>query len=387
MKNKPANPLPRRQRRVPFVLQNAPTYFLTFCTADREKALANNLLFNRACEFIETGNTEAGFFVNALMIMPDHIHALVSISPQSEQKIGNWVRAFKRTVGKNNIQWQKGFFDHILRSNESRSEKWEYIRNNPVRAELVRSPEEWPYQRWFHPATGEPCTPDGNVRHVGPMSPSGGPHAPDAQAVTPAKVRPTATLSGEKKKLRKLIAARRPDLQTLEKLSAAAVKNLQTLEIFRAARTVGAYMPLGDEVDITPLFHPPSPEGSGATRCLEKMFYIPAFDEATGLYRMARLTTELKKGRFGIPEPAVPEFAAEDELDLIIVPGVAFDCAGHRLGRGGGFYDRLLPQYDAVRIGLCFGFQCLQTVPSEEHDIRMDWVVTEIRILKIAMNS
>jgi 5-formyltetrahydrofolate cyclo-ligase len=353
---------------------------LTFCAADREKILANNLLFNRACEFIEAGNTGTGFFVSALMIMPDHIHALVSVSPQSEQKIGNWVRAFKRTVGKNNIQWQKGFFDHILRSNESRSEKWEYIRNNPVRAELVRSPEEWPYQRWFHPATGEPCAPDGDVRYVSPMAPSGGPHAPDGD------VRPTETLSGEKKKLRKLIAARRPDSRTLEKLSGAVVRNFQTFEKFRAARTVGVYIPLPDEVDITPLFQTP-----------DKMFYIPAFDEVSGGYRMARLTMDLKKGRFGILEPAVPAFAREDELDLIIVPGVAFDRAGRRLGRGGGFYDRLLPKYRAVRAGICFDFQCLpvlsdegvevEPVPAEEHDVRMDWVVTETQILKIETNS
>ncbi|MEI7851967.1 MAG: hypothetical protein WCH86_09055, partial [Kiritimatiellales bacterium] len=74
--------------------------------------------------------------------------------------------------------------------------------------------------------------------------------------------------------------------------------------------------------------------------------------------------------------------------------------------RGGGFYDRLLPQYRAVRAGICFGFQCLplpsvaalhpqglsrfarvETVPAQEHDIQMDWVVTETEILKIALNS
>ncbi|MCC7300006.1 MAG: 5-formyltetrahydrofolate cyclo-ligase [Verrucomicrobia bacterium] len=361
MKNKPANPLPRRQRRVPSVFQNAPTYFLTFCSADRAKMLANNLIFKHACEFIEAGNTETGFFVSALMIMPDHIHALVSISPQSEQKIGNWVRAFKRAIGKNNIRWQKGFFDHILRSNESRSEKWEYIRNNPVRAELVRKPEEWPYQRWFHPTTGEPCAPDEDVRPTNILS-----NKP---------VGPTS-LSGEKNKLRNLIAARRPDFQTLEPLSAAVIETFQTLEVFKLARAIGAYMPLADEVDISPLF-----------QGLEKTFFIPSFDEASGLYRMAQLTTELKKGRFGITEPAVPVFAAGNEIDLILVPGVAFDRAGRRIGRGGGFYDRLLPQYDAVRVGVCFDFQCLETIPAEEHDIQMDWLITESSILKIAMNS
>jgi len=80
-------------------------------------------------------------------------------------------------------------------------------------------------------------------------------------------------------------------------------------------------------------------------------------------------------------------FATKDELDLIIVPGVAFDRAGGRVGRGGGFYDRLLPQYSALRAGICFDFQYLEAVPAEEHDIRMDWVVTDTRILKTEMNS
>jgi 5,10-methenyltetrahydrofolate synthetase len=198
-----------------------------------------------------------------------------------------------------------------------------------------------------------------------------------------------------KAEIRALIAERKKSFQGLEVLSAAVVKNFQGLEIFKTAKTVGAYMPLPSEVDITPLFQSldPSeareaPQMRGSDRReRQKIFYIPAFDEASGGYRMARLTTELKKGRFGIPEPAVPVFAAADELDLIIVPSMAFDRAGHRIGRGGGFYDRLLPQYRAVRAGICFGFQCLETVPAQEHDIRMDWVVTETQILKIELNS
>lgn len=179
-----------------------------------------------------------------------------------------------------------------------------------------------------------------------------------------------------KAEIRAQIAERKKSFQGLEILSAAAVKQFQGLEIFRSARAVGAYMPRPDEVDVRPLF-----------QSLKKTFYIPAFDEASGGYRMARLTTELKKGRFGILEPAAPVFAAEDELDLIIVPGVAFDRTGHRIGRGGGFYDRLLPQYHAVRAGICFGFQCLDTAPAQEHDIRMDWVVTETQIVKTELNS
>jgi 5-formyltetrahydrofolate cyclo-ligase len=161
--------------------------------------------------------------------------------------------------------------------------------------------------------------------------------------------------------------------QTLEKRSAAVIQKIQTLEIFKAAQTVGAYMPLVGEVDITPLFN-----------CSEKIFYLPVFNEISGGYRMAQMTEKFQKGRFGIYEPVPSVFAAEDELDLIIVPGIAFDCAGCRIGRGGGFYDRLIPQYSAKRAGICFDFQCLETIPAEPHDCRMDAVVTDIRVFKVS---
>jgi 5-formyltetrahydrofolate cyclo-ligase len=171
--------------------------------------------------------------------------------------------------------------------------------------------------------------------------------------------------------IRAQIAEKKKRFQDAEPLSARIVQRIQTLETFRTARSVGAYMPLPGEVDISPLFEHP-----------EKTFYIPAFDNASNNYRMARWALELKKGRFGIPEPTEPIFAAEDELDLILVPGVAFDRVGRRVGRGGGFYDRLLPQYRASRAGICFDFQCLGAVPAEKHDLRMNWVVTETQILK-----
>lgn len=177
-----------------------------------------------------------------------------------------------------------------------------------------------------------------------------------------------------KAEIRAQIAEQKKKLSSrhLEVLSAKTVENFRMMEPFRAARTVGVYMPLADEVDVTPLFED--------TR---KIFFIPAFDEVSGSYRMARLAAELRKGRFGIPEPAVPVFAAEDEIDLIIVPGVAFDRAGRRIGRGGGFYDRLLPQYRAIRAGICFGFQLYSSIPADSHDIGMDFLVTDKEFLNL----
>jgi len=205
-----------------------------------------------------------------------------------------------------------------------------------------------------------------------------------------------------KNETRAQTVAQRPNFQTLEKMSTAVIEKFQTLELFQKAKTIGVYMPLLDEVDIRPLFVSAGAQAITPAKTLpdnskpkgganspsepKKTFFIPAFDKSIGSYRMAKYMPELKKGKFGIPEPAELVFAPK-ELDLILVPGITFDRLGNRIGRGGGFYDRLLPQYRAVRIGVCFDFQCLQNIPTEAHDCQMDLLVTNTKILKFAMNS
>jgi REP element-mobilizing transposase RayT len=83
-------------------------------------------------------------------MMPDHLHLLVRQGepPRGGTRpttLGEWVKALKAVVGGRTIKWQKGFFDHVLRGDESEAEKWEYIRQNPVRASLVSHAENWPY--------------------------------------------------------------------------------------------------------------------------------------------------------------------------------------------------------------------------------------------------
>lgn len=64
-----------------------------------------------------------------------------------------------------------------------------------------------------------------------------------------------------------------------------------------------------------------------------------------------------------------------DKIDVILVPGVAFDAYGNRLGRGKGYYDKILKQTNAYKIGVCFDFQFIENVPTEVHDVKMDKVV------------
>jgi 5-formyltetrahydrofolate cyclo-ligase len=101
----------------------------------------------------------------------------------------------------------------------------------------------------------------------------------------------------------------------------------------------------------------------------------PRCESGTLAFRPVSALSELAPGRFGIREPvAGPSLA---QLDLIVVPGLAFTAEGSRLGRGAGFYDRFLTTIlpTTVKIGVCFEFQKVSEVPQESHDVKMDAVV------------
>ena len=85
---------------------------------------------------------------------------------------------------------------------------------------------------------------------------------------------------------------------------------------------------------------------------------------------------DLRPGAFGIMEPVGQLVTDYDHIDLAVVPGMAFDACGHRLGRGKGYYDRLLPRLShCYKIGICFDFQKVPSVPTEPTDIAMDEVL------------
>ena len=92
---------------------------------------------------------------------------------------------------------------------------------------------------------------------------------------------------------------------------------------------------------------------------------------------------ELATGKFGIlePKPGAVRLTALDRIDAVLVPGLAFDETGNRLGRGLGHFDRLLRQTSGAKIALAFDFQVLDEVPAETHDARMDFIVTETRVV------
>ena len=139
------------------------------------------------------------------------------------------------------------------------------------------------------------------------------------------------------------------------------------------SRVVMAFWPLPDEVDVRPLIDRLVAEGR--TVVLPKV----TGDETMELRRYTS-QADLCEGVFHIMEPVGEPFVDYEQIDVALVPGVAFDAAGHRLGRGRGYYDRFLAEYLAPRtshlapriIGVCFPFQRVPLVPTSPHDISMD---------------
>ena len=113
---------------------------------------------------------------------------------------------------------------------------------------------------------------------------------------------------------------------------------------------------------------------------LKKNIFLPYVDND---YLQVRkyIAGELKTGKFGIEEPTGPEIYDLSNIDLVIVPGMAFDMKGNRLGRGKGYYDKLLRKMRCYKIGVCYSFQLLGNIPVEEHDFPMDMVISPMNII------
>ena len=137
---------PPRLERV-FSTYDPPLWFVTFNTHRRQKLLANEPVHKSFLAFAREGQ-ERGIAVGRYVIMPDHVHLFVRGGQLFLHS--QWVRMLKRHLSKSISgeapHWQAGFFDHLIRHNESYAEKWDYVRENSVRAGLVDSADKWPYQ-------------------------------------------------------------------------------------------------------------------------------------------------------------------------------------------------------------------------------------------------
>jgi len=180
-----------------------------------------------------------------------------------------------------------------------------------------------------------------------------------------------------KQVLRQEMRARLAALPAATRASdAAAICTRITAEkIWREAKSVMLFAPLPDEPDLWPLL--------ALGLADKKQCALPSYVSTSGTYvarRIVALERDLVTGKFGIREGAVhcPEIPL-NQLDLVLVPGVAFDAHGRRLGRGKGFYDRLLADVRGTKCGVAYDEQLIAAVPVEPQDISLNCILTPTR--------
>ncbi len=170
------------------------------------------------------------------------------------------------------------------------------------------------------------------------------------------------------------------DDETRLELDRAIKQNLLENFHYRAARVVLAYWSMPDEVETQEIVADAIDGG--------KVVLLPRCERGVGEFKIVRIDDpgeQLTPGPFrGLFQPRddIPVWDGPGKLDLVLVPGLAFTPDGHRLGMGGGMYDRFLNSYpSAVRLALAYGFQVQEQLPVEEHDERVDWILTETGLI------
>ena len=174
----------------------------------------------------------------------------------------------------------------------------------------------------------------------------------------------------DKKQLRRMIRERKRAMTEAEiqSRSEALAQLLYASEAYRNAKTIYGYLPYNQEVRTVPMLEQALRDGKRVA--VPKVFG----DEMKFLYLQD--LTQVAKGYAGIPEPIADEPVAEDKTALVLMPGLAFDPEGHRIGYGGGFYDKFLAaEPDHPTLALCYEFQLLPKLETEEHDIPVDVVL------------
>ena len=140
-------------RRLERVWVDWPIYFITTCTLERRKILASKEITAILIGEWRDAHSRHGWAIGRYVIMPDHVHFFCSAElgakplPIFMQRWKEWSsKRISRELKLSGRLWQEEFFDHILRSSESYSQKWDYVQENPVRAGLVKSSDRWPWQ-------------------------------------------------------------------------------------------------------------------------------------------------------------------------------------------------------------------------------------------------
>lgn len=172
-----------------------------------------------------------------------------------------------------------------------------------------------------------------------------------------------------KSEIRDKIKTLKAMLSEEEKVSAATsvFSRLEHSAAFQLAERILMYHSLPDELDTRRFLN----KWSG-----HKKFFLPRVN-GVNLELLPYDESRLEIGSFHIEEPTGNDVRSIEEIEVIVIPGIVFDKKGRRLGRGKGYYDRMLKDSKATKIGVGYEFQLVDELPSEPHDIDMDMVITE----------
>lgn len=178
----------------------------------------------------------------------------------------------------------------------------------------------------------------------------------------------------EKIKVRKEISILKKKYNSAElyNRSEEVLSVLEITGVFQEAKTTFIYNSLNDEVQTSDFIRRWSDK---------KDFYLPVIIGDDIVFRKYTPSTDFQKSALGVLEPVGDNFTDFNRVDLIIVPGVAFDRKMNRLGRGKGYYDRFLSKLSAPKAGICFDFQLFDNIPNEPNDIKMDYIISENELI------
>jgi 5-formyltetrahydrofolate cyclo-ligase len=180
-----------------------------------------------------------------------------------------------------------------------------------------------------------------------------------------------------KNEIRKKVLAARDSLlpEQRSSKSRAIEERLFSLPEFKSAHAVMFFASFRSEVETIPMIRRALEEG--------KRIILPKVKgNDLALFRIMNVDSDVSPGAWAIPEPGESVPAGIDAIDLIVVPGAAFDERGNRLGYGAGFYDKLLSAFTKPTIALAFEMQLVPQVPADPHDIPIRKIVTEKRVIE-----
>lgn len=185
-----------------------------------------------------------------------------------------------------------------------------------------------------------------------------------------------------KEDIRRFIRAKRRELDPvwIEQKSLVVERQVTELPEFKKAEVICCYLAMEHEVKTDRILEKCWKDG--------KTVCVPAYSKKAGKYRLSKTGKDIPviEGRWKIWEPAKLEWIAVENVDLIIIPGLAFDPFGGRLGHGGGHYDKILcapgSKKRCCKVGMAFDFQLLKSVPMSKSDVRMDIIITEKKVVR-----